>query len=103
MIAPANEAQRKGFFVWLARHKSEADVLCDVPPEVLGRLWCDAWQAGAWDGVTRNTDLGLSLSQIIQRLEELADLYRTAAIEREAEQGSPYWLVDDEAIEQLPF
>jgi len=102
MTAPANEAQRKGFFVWLARHPSERDVLCDVPPELLGRLWCDAWQAGAWDGINRNTDLGLMASQLVQRLEEVADLYRTANIEREAEQGSAYW-PDVEDQEALPF
>lgn len=98
------DAQRKSYFVWLNRHPSEAAMLTDVAPDVLSRLWVDAWQAGSWDAIKRNTDLGLSLAQIVQRLEELADLYRSADVEREAEQGSTYWArqpVDE--LEQLPF
>jgi hypothetical protein len=82
---------RGRLFAWLARHPSEAGALRDVPPEVLSRLWLDAWQAGSWDAIKRNTDLGLSLAQIVQRLEELAEVYRTADIEREAEESSAYW------------
>ena len=98
MTTTLEDAQRKEYFRWLARHPSEAALLHDVPPEVLGRLWCDAWQAGAWDAIRRNSDLGLSLARIVQRLEELADAYRTADIEREAEQGSAYW--PDEMVDE---
>ena len=91
MTTSADSAARKAYFVWLARHPSEADALRDLPANVTSSLWLDAWQAGAWDSIRRNTDLGLSLAQIVQRLEELADVYRTADIEREAEQGSALW------------
>ena len=100
----SDSAARKAYFVWLARHPSEADALRDLPANVVGSLWLDAWQSGAWDSIRRNTDLGLSLAQIVQRLEELANLYRTADIEREAEQGSATWhTVAEEELEQLPF
>jgi hypothetical protein len=90
-VSTVEGAQRKTYFAWLSRHPSEAAELRDVPPEVLSRLWLDAWQAGSWDAIKRNTDLGLSLAQIVQRLEELAEVYRTADIEREAEESSAYW------------
>jgi len=93
-----DSASRKAFFMWLARHPSEAAALREVPPEVLGYLWADAWQAGAWDAIRSNTDLGLMLAQVVERLEHNIHLYRTAEIEREAEQGSPLW-----AAEPLPF
>src|SRR5215831_17616785 len=96
----ADGAARKAYFVWLARHPSEADALRDITPDVLGRLWLDAWQEGSWDSIRRNTDLGLSLAQIVQRLEELAEMYRTADIEREVERGSALWPSEEEA---LPF
>jgi|SRR5215831_498086 len=104
MTTSADGAARKAYFVWLARHPSEALALRDITPDVLGRLWLDAWQAGSWDSIQRNTDLGLSLSRIVQRLEELAELYRTADIEREVERGSALWSSEpvDESLE-LPF
>jgi len=101
--APLESAQRKAYFGWLNRHPSEATELHDVDPDILSRLWVDAWQAGAWDAIRRNTDLGLSLAQIVQRLEELADLYRIADIEREAEQPSVYWSTEHAELEELPF
>ncbi|HYW86422.1 MAG TPA: hypothetical protein VFB50_01525 [Chloroflexota bacterium] len=105
MTTTADSAARKAYFVWLARHPNEADALRDLDPDVLHRLWLDAWQSGSWDSIRRNTDLGLSLAQIVQRLEELADLYRSADIEREAEQGSALWSSDAPVYEEeaLPF
>jgi hypothetical protein len=100
-VSTVEGVQRRTYFAWLHRHPSEAASLRDVPPEVLSRLWLDAWQAGSWDAIKRNTDLGLSLAQIVQRLEELADLYRTADIEREAESSSVYWHAEE--LESLPF
>jgi len=105
-VNTSDSAARKAYFVWLARHPSEADALRDLPANVIGSLWLDAWQAGAWDSIRRNTDLGLSLAQIVQRLEELADVYRAADIEREAEQGSGYWSTEgapEYVEESLPF
>jgi len=93
-----SDAASKAYFVWLARHRSEAAALQDVDADVPSRLWADAWQAGAWDAIRRNADLGLMLARIVERLEELYALYRDHDIEREAEQGSPLW-----AEEPLPF
>ena len=101
MTTVADAAQRKSYFVWLAGHPSEAAALRDVPPDVVSRLWVDAWQAGAWDAIQRNTDLGLMLARIVERLEENVHLYRTADIEREVELGSPLWSSEDQ--EPLPF
>jgi hypothetical protein len=100
-VSTVEGVQRRTYFAWLHRHPSEAASLRDVPPEVLSRLWLDAWQAGSWDAIKRNTDLGLSLAQIVQRLEELADMYRTAEVEREVEDGSAYY--SSEELESLPF
>ena len=87
--------QHAGYFKWLARHPSERAALGDVAPEVIGRLWVDAWQAGAWDAIQRNSTLGLNLTQIIERLEELARLYSDVDldrhVERELERSSTYW------------
>ena len=93
-----SDAARKAYFVWLARHPSEAAALRDVDPEVVSQLWAGACQWAAWDAIRRNTDLGLMLARIVERLEELYALYRDHDIEREAEQGSPLW-----AEEPLPF
>ena len=94
-VSKLEDVQRTGYFKWLARHPSEAESLHDVAPEVLGRLWVDAWQAGAWDAIQRNSTLGLNLTQIIQRLEELARLYADVDtdchVERELERSSTYW------------
>jgi hypothetical protein len=58
-------------------------------------VWAAAWRAGAWDAIRRNATLGLNLAQIIQRLEELAQLYADVDIEsqaeRELETSSAYW------------
>jgi len=89
---------RKAFFVWLARHKSEADALRDVPPDVLSRLWVDAWQDGAWRSLHDTSQL----AGLVEKLEELIGLYRTAAIDRELEQVSVYWNSDEQEVE-LPF
>jgi hypothetical protein len=82
-------------FAWLAHHPSEAEALHDVAPGVVGLLWTDAWRAGAWDAVKQNATLGLNLSQIIERLEELHALYADVDIERQAEReleaSSRYW------------
>jgi hypothetical protein len=98
-VSTVEGARRRTYFAWLQRHPSEAAALRDVPPEVLSRLWLDAWQAGSWDAIKRNTDLGLSLAQIVQRLEELAELFRVEDIEREAENGSTYWRTDEQGSE----
>jgi len=103
-----SDAALRSYFVWLSRHPSEAAAVRDMPPEVASRLWADAWQAGAWDAIRRNTDLGLMLANIVERLEELYALYRDHDIEREAEQGSPLWSSEPEpeteyVEEVLPF
>jgi hypothetical protein len=89
------------FFAWKATHPAEAEHLDQVPPDVVGRLWNDAWKAGAWDALQRNATLGINLSQIIERLEELAQLYsdveRDRAYERELQQASAYWRGEDDA------
>ena len=54
----------------------------------LDLMWA-AWHAGAWDALQQNTTLGLNLSQITQRLEELANVY--ADVRREQDAGSPLW------------
>jgi len=100
----ADAAQRKSYFVWLAGHPSEAAALRDVPPDVISRLWADAWQRGAWDAIRGNTDLGLMLARVVERLDENIHLYRTAEVEREAELGSPLWPTpESDDQEQLPF
>ena len=89
---------RKAFFVWLARHKSEADALRDVPPDVLSTLWADAWRDGGWAAIHDTSDL----AGLVQRLEELIALYRNAEVDREAERVSVYWSSERE-LEELPF
>jgi hypothetical protein len=87
--------QRKAYFVWLARHKSEAEALRDVPPEVLSTLWADAWHDGGWAAISMSTEL----AGLVERLEAVINLYRTAEIEREAEDGSTYWRTDEQGSE----
>jgi len=104
MTTVTDAAQRKSYFVWLAGHPSEAAALRDVPPEVVSRLWADAWQRGAWDAIRGNTDLGLMLARVVERLDENIHLYRTAEVEREAELGSPLWPTpESDDQESLPF
>ena len=97
MSAPADSASR--YFAWRASHPSEADHLDQVPADVVSRLWADAWKAGAWDALKRNATLGINLSQIIERLEELAQLYsdvdRERAYEHELAASSAYWKGED--------
>ena len=87
----------KAFFVWLARHKAEAEALRDVPPEVLGTLWSDAWRDGGWAALHDSSEL----AGMVDRMEELIDLYRSAEVDREAERVSVYWNSDEQ--EALPF
>jgi hypothetical protein len=84
-----SEAARKGFFVWLADHHAEARELADVPPEVLGTLWADAWRQGAWHALHDSAEL----SGLVTRMEELIDLYRHAELDRDFSQepASVYW------------
>jgi hypothetical protein len=89
----------KAFFVWLARHPSEREALRDVPPEVLGTLWSDAWRDGGWAAIHDTSEL----SGMVDRLEELIGLYRTAEVDREAERASVYWHTEPEDQEALPF
>jgi hypothetical protein len=83
----ADEYARGRYFAWLAKHPH----LADDPSQV----WVAAWRAGAWDAIHRNATLGLNLSQIIQRLEELAQLYADVdmddELDRELAQASAYW------------
>jgi hypothetical protein len=95
-MGAADATQRKSYFVWLAQHPSEAAALSDVPPDVISRLWADAWRDGGWDAIHRTSELG----GLVARLEELISVYRTAAIERELERSSAYWRT--EAAETPP-
>jgi len=92
--------QRKNLFVWLARHKSEAEALREVPADVLGTLWAGAWQDGAWAALHDTSQL----SGLIDRLDDLIALYRNAEIDREVERSSVYWSSEREFVEEpLPF
>ena len=86
----------KRFWVWLSRHPSERQALRDVPPDVVSRLWADAFRDGAWSALHDNTQLGLDLTRVLQRMEELANLYRETEIEREADEASAYWRTEVE-------
>jgi nicotinamide riboside transporter PnuC len=88
------EASRGRYFAWLASHPHASDDASAV--------WAAAWKAGAWHAIRANAQLGLNLTQIVQRLEELADLYTDRAIEREVEDGSAYWN-DEQVDEGLPL
>jgi hypothetical protein len=95
---------RGRLFAWLHRHPSEADALRDVPPEVLGQLWADAWREGGWQAIHDSTEVGGLLERASQRMEWLIDLYRAAEVEREVEDGSAYYASDDaEELESLAF
>jgi hypothetical protein len=88
---------RGRFSSWLNRHPSEARTLDGVPPEVLGKLWADAWREGGWDTLRANTTLALHLGDIITRLEDLAHQFADveaechADRELEAFKTSAYW------------
>jgi hypothetical protein len=86
----ADEYARGRFFAWQAKHPH----LAEDPSQV----WAAAWQAGAWDAIQRNATLGLNLSQVIQRLEELARMYADVdmddKLDRELAQASAYWKTD---------
>jgi len=94
-LSTAESAASKAYFVWRHSHPSEAELLDDVPPDVVSSLWAAAWKAGSWDAIKRNGALGLNLSQVIQRLEELYQLYADDQVQRtlsdELEQASVYW------------
>jgi hypothetical protein len=81
--ATEQDVKRGRFFAWKRQHPHEA--------EDPAAVWNAAWESGAWDAIRRNATLGLNLTQILQRLEELAALYRDAEIEREIEDTSAYW------------
>ena len=86
--AEAVEDYARGrYFAWRANHPAEAD-----DPAA---AWAAAWRAGSWDAIRRNAQLGLNLSQIIQRLEELTQLYGDVDLDRqfehELERASAYW------------
>lgn len=78
----SEDVQRAGYFRWLANHPHAA--------EDPSAIWAAAWQAGAWDAIRRNASLGLNLSQIVQRLEELAALYADHEIEADFEEDPPF-------------
>lgn len=88
---------RSRWFSWKRLHPAEAEDPASV--------WAAAWKAGSWDAIRRNAQLGLNLSQIVQRLEELANLYRDVDIERdierEMEEASAYWH-DEQVDESVP-
>ena len=92
---------RGRMFAWLRSHPSEAEALEDVPPDVLSTVWDAAWRGGAWDALQQNTTLGLNLSQIVERLEALAQLYGDVYVERQADrelsESSAYWKSEVEA------
>ena len=92
---------RGRLFAWLSRHPSEAGSLRDVPAEVLGTLWADAWQEGGWAAIHDTSEL----SGLMARLQDLIDLYRSAEIDREVERPSVYWATEepDPDLEPLPF
>jgi len=83
--------QRKAFFVWLAKHQNEREALRDVAPDVVSRLWADAFREGSWAAIRDNTQLGLDLTRVLERMEELAALYRETEIDRELDEVSAYW------------
>jgi len=94
--AEALEDYARGrYFGWRTNHPAEAELLDDLPQDIPSRLWTDAWRAGSWDAIRRNAQLGLNLAQIIQRLEELAQLYGDVDMDRqfehELERASAYW------------
>jgi hypothetical protein len=92
---------RGRLYAWLHRHPSEAEALEDVPAEVLSTLWADAWQEGGWAAIRDTSEL----SGLVQRLQDLIDLYQSAEITREVERPSVYWSTDksDADLEPLPF
>jgi hypothetical protein len=81
-----HDASRR-FFMWRHKHPLEAE-----DPAL---VWAAAWRAGAWDAIRSNFTLGLNLSQVIERLEELYALYADVEVERRAEremgEASNYW------------
>jgi hypothetical protein len=81
------ELAERRFFAWKAQHPHEV--------EDASAVWAAAWRAGAWNAIQQNTTLGLNLTQIIQRLEDLAALYADVDAERQLEhelaQASQYW------------
>jgi nicotinamide riboside transporter PnuC len=82
-----SDASRGRYFAWRNSHPHEA--------EDPSAVWAAAWKAGSWDAIRRNADLGLMLTQIVQRLEELAHLY--VDVEREVERSSAYWHTEEDA------
>ena len=77
------QASRSGYFAWLHDHEQESDDASAV--------WAAAWRAGAWYAIRANAQLGLNLTQIVQRLEELAAMYGDRALEDDHERGAAYW------------
>jgi hypothetical protein len=82
------DSKRRRFFAWKRQHPSQS--------EDASAVWDAAWQAGAWDAIRRNTELGLNLSNVVQRLEELTQSLHRVDIEREIEHASAYWHNDQE-------
>ena len=82
------DTKRRRFFAWKRQHPSQS--------EDSSAVWDAAWEAGAWDALRRNADLGLMLSSIVQRLEELTQSIHRMDIEREIEDGSTFWHTDPE-------
>ena len=70
---------------WSWRHDHPREV------EDAATVWAEAWRRGSWDAIRRNSNLGLTLLQVVERLEELARLYADVDAAREAERGSPLW------------
>ena len=77
------EVSRGRYFAWLAAHPRES--------EDASAVWAAAWNAGSWHAIRANAQLGLNLTQIVQRLEELAALYTDHEVEREIDGASAYW------------
>jgi hypothetical protein len=92
-VPSVGDNARERYFAWRRMHPHEA--------EDPSAVWAAAWRAGSWDAIRRNANLGLNLSQIVQRLEELAHLYADVEVDRhvedEYERGSDYWHTEVEA------
>jgi len=75
---------RGRLFAWLARHPSEAESLKDVPPDVLGTLWADAWREGGRQTVHDTQQWGQIIGQlqtVIAGAEQLVSVLHDAELE----------------------
>jgi hypothetical protein len=102
------EKPRGRFFAWLNRHPSEREALQDVPPEVLGKLWADAWAEGGTFTLAATNGWGsvvIRLEEIAAEARSLVRVLQDAELDRETERPSFYWARGPEQheLEELPF